>query len=334
MFSDTWTKDYRNSIFEVQHDPYFYARTPSLSLRRSDTLAGLKRHVPYSAYEQPSINMPTRSEINSGGGTYNPPIRYDQSYTNQNPSSTVSQASSQQPAPYSVYESSHDINRGSQGFQDAADFPSPRHTGYIMPASSSDWYPPIHQPYQPGSYLENEIRPTGMLDGINEAYNGLNSAIPRIGLLPSTDLALTDRRLDEEIPNWADCLRPVENLRQTVAYPQPLESSQRTDTRGGKPAKPTRRSSRKKVSNKAQSAQREELRLGLESKLDDDAIIPGCHVLTPVATDGTPRVQSNKRAKEKIKRKPMGELERAEVKMKRLYGVCFRCKMYKEKVNL
>jgi len=76
---------------------------------------------------------------------------------------------------------------------------------------------------------------------------------------------------------------------------------------------------------------------GAFSSAPDHGSIPGCYVLTPVdisQAGGSSGVSSPQEApkKEKSKRKPMPEEEKAAVKQNRLHGVCYRCKTYKEKV--
>jgi len=73
------------------------------------------------------------------------------------------------------------------------------------------------------------------------------------------------------------------------------------------------------------------------SSAPDHGTIPGCHVLTPIdmsrAGDSS-GVNSPQEApkKEKPKRKPMLEEEKAAVRKNRLHGVCYRCKIFKERV--
>ncbi|KAF8448495.1 hypothetical protein BDZ91DRAFT_669668 [Kalaharituber pfeilii] len=81
-------------------------------------------------------------------------------------------------------------------------------------------------------------------------------------------------------------------------------------------------------------------RIGFESISDTGCNIPGCHVLTPTmfeshSGEGSgfigPLPDTRRVTKEKTKRRPMGEEERAAVRHNRITGVCFRCKKYKEK---
>lgn len=80
----------------------------------------------------------------------------------------------------------------------------------------------------------------------------------------------------------------------------------------------------------------QQLSQGAFNSAPDHGNIPGCHVLTPIdisqAGDSS-GISSPQEApkKEKPKRKPMPEEERAAVKQNRLNGVCYRCKKFKEK---
>ncbi|KAL7275590.1 hypothetical protein RUND412_001468 [Rhizina undulata] len=77
-------------------------------------------------------------------------------------------------------------------------------------------------------------------------------------------------------------------------------------------------------------------------ELDEvELAFPGCYVLVPTSEDDPPASDANAICKEgstarltstkKSFRKPMGDRERALVKLNRKFGVCLRCKMFKER---
>lgn len=190
----------------------------------------------------------------------------------------------------------------------------------------------------------------------SEAYRGLDSSIlvdPKVSV-GETDRRFAandaiyvspDRRFNEEFFPATDTGISTLDPRLHSQPPKPSRKSLRNNKAK---FKVVRRNSRQEPTEKSQSQQRPlqrqgSQRIAFESK-PEDGVIPGCYVLTPTVLDHPgddmpldyigPLQDGRRIAREKAKRKPMPEEERAAVKLNRLQGVCFRCKVYKEKVRL
>ncbi|KAF8424194.1 hypothetical protein EV426DRAFT_707946 [Tirmania nivea] len=275
-------------------------------------------------------------------GPYSPRENYDRVYeTSENTRSALSpgpqaqQPESPLPSPFDP-PASHNVLTHS-GPHYSVDYSSIHHR---------DWYP--GNAVTPDNYYEGSFRhphryphevrshspdlgtqniPLG--DGIQppfgDAIRHLNRSLVEPGQ-PSTSGEVT-------------CFTPGGVFNSVYLPPGTLDP--RLNPQPPKPFRRVLRNNKTKLNSKAvrrNSAQQspQQPSQGAFSSAPDHGNIPGCHVLTPIditqAGDSS-GVSSPQEApkKEKSKRKPMPEEEKAAVKQNRLHGVCYRCKIFKER---
>lgn len=303
-------------------------------------------------------------------GSYNVSENYDRPYEessdNREAISPVSRTAPQRPTsplftPISapeggVPESSH----FSVGYGSIPPSPPPNSGDFVLPHGTG-WFP--RDAAQANSYLSGDLQnlntysheiPPRQLEDIqpsfSEAYRGLDSSIvmepvskggnERSSYSGEDSYSSSDRRLDhsQETTSTAD----ISTLDPRLHSILPRNILRNTKAK----LKLVRRNSRKETAERGQRYRLNQ-QIGLEAVEDTGGNIPGCHVLTPTVIDISqsgdasgsgsgivgPLLDPRKVAKEKPKRKPMPEEEKAAVKQNRMHGVCYRCKVYKEKVT-
>lgn len=281
-------------------------------------------------------------------GLYSPRENYDRAYeTSENTRSALSSGSQpqvQQPeSPLSLFAEPTSHNDSVR---------SSRHYSVDYSSSHADWFPGNTAP--PDSYYEGSfqgphryphegrsnsldlgtqnIPPRPLGDGIQPPFSDVFSQLNR-SLVVEPGQQSTSGEATYFAPN---------DVPDSVYLP-PGTLDPRLNPQPPKPFRRALRNYKTKLNSKAvrrnsaQQLPQQPSQQGAFNSAPDHGNIPGCHVLTPVeisqAGDSL-GVSSPQEApkKEKSKRKPMPEEERAAVKQNRLHGVCYRCKIFKERV--
>lgn len=264
-------------------------------------------------------------------------------------------------------ESSH----YSVGYDSISSPPPPNSGDFILPqepnwfsrdAAQANSYLPgdpniSTYPHEMGRHSPEGL-PSRQLEDIqppfSEAYRGLDSSIVMEAEAPvskggnekssyageDSSYSSSDRRLDHSQETTTADISTLDPRLHPILPRNILRNTKAK-------LKLVRRNSRKETAERVQQRFRLNQQIGLEAVEDTGGNIPGCHVLTPTVIDVSqsgeapgsgsgvvgPLLDPRKVAKEKPKRKPMPEEEKAAVKQNRKHGVCYRCKIYKEKVT-
>ena len=338
-----------NHRFNLFVDPYFHIREgiffPQHAVGSSIPLCELPGYHQVSpAFNQPGFSTSDYMPGSPDKGPYSPRENYDRAYeTSENtrsalsPGSQTQQPESPLPPLFDPGDSHSDLTNSGRHYSE--DYTS-------IPPHHPDWYPGDAGNYYEGSFRDphrysQEVR-------THSPDLGTQNTPPRPlgeGIQPpfSDVFSNLNRSLEVEPPGQpstsGEAVYFTSDVGPNSVFLPPGTLDPRLNPQPPKPFRRALRNYKTKLNSKAvrrNSTQQspQQLSQGAFNSAPDHGNFPGCYVLTPIEAGDSSGVGSPQEVlkKEKSKRKPMPEEEKAAVKQNRIHGVCYRCKSFKEKV--